>query len=138
MSGASYTISIATHISSDDYEDTIEVSYPCGYSCENGVHRLKYNDDEAGLTVVKILPDRTIEIRRKRSFTIIMKEGFSHSAECETDYGSIPMTFTLLEMSHSLSEDGGILQYSARVGIDGQPQINRVKMLLTPSAKQPE
>ncbi len=130
-----YTIKIHTAIRSDDYDDTIEVSYPCAYSCDNGVHRLKYTDEEAGFTVVKILPDGRIEIRRRHSFTIILQDGFPHSVDCETPYGSIPMQFTLRSASHSLSEEGGMLEYTAQVHIDGQPQTNTVTMLLIPEER---
>ena len=73
-----YTVKIFTEIKADDYEDAFQVSYPCGYSFENGVHRLKYTDEEAGFTVVKIVPDGRIEIRRKNSFTIILQNGLTH------------------------------------------------------------
>ena len=99
-----YSLKIYTVIRSDDYDDTIEVCYPCRYSCDNGVHRLKYTDEEAGFTVVKVLPDGCIEIRRRNSFTISLREGSPHSVYCETPYGAIPMQFTLRNASHSLSE----------------------------------
>ena len=140
-----YTVKIFTEIKSDDYEDCFQVSYPCAYSCEKGVHRLKYTDEEAGLTVVKILPDSRIEIRRKNSFTIILQNknsftiilqnGLTHRVESETPYGSIPMAFSLQKLSNSLSEDGGMLHYISRVEIGGQPQINQVTMLLIPEER---
>ena len=130
-----YTVKIFTEIKSDDYEDCFQVSYPCAYSCEKGVHRLKYTDEEAGLTVVKILPDSRIEIRRKNSFTIILQNGLTHCVESETPYGSIPMAFSLQSISHSLCEDGGMLTYTARVEIGGQPQQNQVTMLLIPEER---
>ena len=133
-----YTVKIFTEIKADDYEDCFQVSYPCGYSCENGTHRLKYTDEEAGFTVVKILPDCRIEIRRKNSFTIILQNGLTHSVESETPYGSIPMAFSLEKASHSLNEDGGMLTYTARVEIGGQPQVNQVTMLLIPDERKEE
>ncbi len=129
-----YTLNISTKIQSDDYDDSIEVSYPCSYSCENGIHRLKYTDDEAGFTVVRISPDGCIEIRRRNSFTIIMRDGYIHSVDCETPYGRIPMQFTLVTAAHSLSEIGGTLEYTANVHIDGQLQVNRVTMKLIQAA----
>ncbi len=133
-----YTLTISTVIQSDDYDDSIEASYPCSYSCENGIHRLKYNDPEAGFTVVRISPDGSIEIRRRQSFTIIMREGYVHSVDCETPYGSIPMQFALMNASHSLHENGGTLAYAAKVHIDGQPQINTVTMRLSPATHSQE
>ena len=130
-----YTVKIFTEIKADDYEDAFQVSYPCGYSFENGVHRLKYTDEEAGFTVVNIVPDGRIEIRRKNSFTIILQNGLTHRVESETPYGSIPMAFSLQKLSNSLSEDGGMLHYISRVEIGGQPQINQVTMLLIPEER---
>lgn len=130
-----YTIKIFTEIKADDFDDSFQVSYPCLYSCENGIHRLKYTDEEAGFTVVKIMPDSRIEIRRKNSFTIILQNGFTQNVESETPYGSIPMAFSLQKSSNSLNEDGGMLNYTARVEIGGQPQINQVTMLLIPDER---
>ena len=130
-----YTVKIFTEIKAEDYDDHLEVCYPCAYSCENGVHRLKYTDEEAGFTVVKILPDSRIEIRRKNSFTIILQNGLTHRVDSETPYGSIPMSFTLLEASHTLSEEGGTVEYTSRVHIDGEPQTNKVTMLLIPDER---
>ena len=131
-----YELKIFTAITADDYSDSIEAAYPCRYSFEDGVHRLKYTDDEAGFTVIRISPEGTIEIRRRGSFTIILQKDFVHSVDCETPYGSIPMTFTLLDASHTLSEDGGSLEYTSSVHIDGQPQINKVTMLLIPDERK--
>ena len=133
-----YTLHISTVIQSDDYDDSMQVSYPCSYSCQNGIHRLKYTDDEAGFTVIRISPEGDIEIRRQKSFTIIMRRGYIHSVDCDTPYGSIPMKFALLRASHSLREDGGILEYAAKVYIDGQPQINTVTMRLSRSEPSSE
>ncbi len=133
-----YTLHISTVIQSDDYDDSMQVSYPCSYSCQNGIHRLKYTDDEAGFTVIRISPEGDIEIRRQKSFTIIMRRGYIHSVDCDTPYGSIPMKFALLRASHSLREDGGILEYAAKVHIDGQPQINTVTMRLSRSEPSSE
>ena len=133
-----YTVKIFTEIKAEDYDDHLEVCYPCAYSCENGVHRLKYTDEEAGFTVVKILPDSRIEIRRKNSFTIILQNGLTHRVDSETPYGSIPMAFALQESRHSLTEDGGMLTYIARVEIGGQPQTNQVPMLLIPEERNPQ
>ena len=71
-------------------------------------------------------------------FTIIMRRGYIHSVDCDTPYGSIPMKFALLRASHSLREDGGILEYAAKVHIDGQPQINTVTMRLSRSEPSSE
>lgn len=133
-----YTLHISTVIQSDDYDDSMQVSYPCSYSCQNGIHRLKYTDDEAGFTVIRISPEGDIEIRRQKSFTIIMRRGYIHSVDGDTPYGSIPMKFALLRASHSLREDGGILEYAAKVHIDGQPQINTVTMRLSRSEPSSE
>ena len=133
-----YTLHSSTVIQSDDYDDSMQVSYPCSYSCQNGIHRLKYTDDEAGFTVIRISPEGDIEIRRQKSFTIIMRRGYIHSVDCDTPYGSIPMKFALLRASHSLREDGGILEYAAKVHIDGQPQINTVTMRLSRSEPSSE
>ena len=130
-----YTVKIFTEIKADDYEDCFQVSYPCGYSCENGTHRLKYTDEEAGFTVVKISADSRIEIRRKNSFTIILQNGQTHNVESETPYGSISMAFSLQKASNTLSEDGGMLTYIASVEIGGQPQVNQVTMLLIPDER---
>ena len=130
-----YTVKIFTEIKADDYEDAFQVSYPCAYSCENGVHRLKYADEEAGFTVVKIMPDSRIEIRRKNSFTIILQNGLTHSVESETPYGNIPMAFSLQSVSNTLHEDGGMLNYISHVEIGGQPQVNQVTMLLIPNER---
>ncbi len=130
-----HTIQIITDISADDYSDSIDVSYPCGYSFDGQIHRLKYNDEQAGFTVVKILPDGGIEIRRRNSFTIFYRKGIPHSVSYESDCGTIPMTFTLLEAQHSLSENGGSLAFTARVTIDGEPQINKTLMRLTPNER---
>ncbi|MBQ9900949.1 MAG: DUF1934 domain-containing protein [Clostridia bacterium] len=130
-----YTVKIFTEIKADDYEDNFQVSYPCGYSCEKGIHRLKYTDEEAGFTVVKILPDNRIEVRRRKSFTIILQNGMTYRIESETPYGSIPMTFSLQKCSNTLSEDGGMLTYIADVEIGGQPQVNQVTMLLIPDER---
>ena len=130
-----YNLKIFTQIFADDYGDSIEATYPCKYSLQDGNHRLKYTDDEAGFTVVKISPECDIEIRRKNSFTILLKKDFTHSTDCETPYGSIPMSFTLLEASHTLSEEGGTVEYTSRVHIDGEPQTNKVTMLLIPDER---
>ena len=130
-----YELKIFTAITADDYSDSIEAAYPCRYSFEDGVHRLKYTDDEAGFTVIRISPEGTIEIRRRGSFTIILQKDFVHSVDCETPYGSIPMAFSLQSISHSLCEDGGMLTYTARVEIGGQPQQNQVTMLLIPEER---
>ena len=130
-----YNLKIFTQISADNYNDSIEATYPCKYSLQDGNHRLKYTDDEAGFTVVKISPECDIEIRRKNSFTILLKKDFTHSTDCETPYGSIPMAFSLQSISHSLCEDGGMLTYTARVEIGGQPQQNQVTMLLIPEER---
>lgn len=135
MDTRQYTLKIATSIHADDYDDTIEVSYPCAYTFDNGTHRLKYDDEENGFTVFKVLPNGEIEIRRRNSFTIIMREGYSHSVDCETPYGSIPMQFTLQSANHSLSEKGGQLEYIAHVYIDGVLQENRVTMELIHSER---
>lgn len=132
MDTKQYTLKITTSIHADDYDDRIEVSYPCTYSFDNGTHRLKYDDEENGFTVCKVLPDGEIQIRRRKSFTIIMREGYSHSVDCETPYGSIPMRFTLQRTNHSLGHDGGQLEYIAHVHIDGVLQENRVTMELIP------
>ena len=85
--------------------------------------------------MVKILPDGGIEIRRRNSFTIFYRKGIPHSVSYESDCGTIPMTFTLLEAQHSLSENGGSLAFTARVTIDGEPQINKTLMRLTPNER---
>lgn len=132
MDTKQYTLRIATSIHADDYDDTIEVSYPCAYSFDNGTHRLKYDDEQSGFTVFKVLPNGEIQIRRRNSFTIIMRKGYSHEVACETPYGSIPMRFTLQSINHSLGGDGGQLEYIAHVHIDGVLQENRVTMELIP------
>lgn len=133
-----YTLKIFTEIKADDFEDSFQVSYPCGYSCEKGVHRLKYTDEEAGFTVVKVQPDGSIEIRRRHSFTILLQKGLTHRVDSETPYGSIPMAFSLEDVRHSLTEDGGLLHYTAHVEIGGQPQVNEVTMLLIPNERNDE
>lgn len=126
-----HTIQIITEITADDYTDSLEVSYPCSYSFDGQIHRLKYTDDEAGFTVFKILPDGGIEIRRRNSFTIFYRKGVPHSVSYESEFGTIPMTFTLLDAEHSLTEEGGSIRFSARVTVDGEPQINKTTMRLT-------
>lgn len=133
-----YTLKIFTEIKADDFEDSMEVSYPCRYSFENGIHRLKYTDEEAGFTVVKVSPDGEIEIRRKKSFTIVYQKGVCHCVRFENEYGSIPLTFSLVEASHSLTSEGGVLAYTAQVTLDGQPQINQTTMLLIPNERNDE
>ena len=125
MNSNKYTLKISTSIQSEDYQDSIEVSYPCAYSFQNGTYRIKYEDEENGFTVFKVLPEGEIQIRRRNSFTIIMREGNSYSVDCETPYGTIPMTFTLQNSSCTLGEQGGGFEYTAQVEIDGAAQIKR-------------
>lgn len=127
----SYRLKIATSIHADDYDDEMEVSCPCRYSFADGVHRLKYDDEENGFTVIKITPDGEIQIRRRRSFSILLRKGYAHNVACETPYGTIPMVFTLQSADCSLTERGGRVEYVSQVKIDGAAQINRVIMELT-------
>ena len=133
-----YTLKIATSIHADDYDDVIEVTAPCRYSFADGVHRLGYDDEENGFTVVKITPDGGIQIRRSRSFPILLLQGYAHSVDCETPYGAIPMVFTLQSAHCSLTGRGGRVEYVSQVEIDGAPQINRVVMELTENTERIE
>ena len=130
-----HTIHISTSIAAEDFSDSIEVRYPCDYSCSNGIHRLKYDDEQSGFTVVKILPDGTIEINRRNAFPIVYRKDIPYSAEYQSEFGAIPMTFVLLEAAHSLSENGGRLEFTAEVTVDGEPQINKTTMLLIPNER---
>lgn len=131
-----YTLTISTVIHAEDYDDTIHVSYPCRYTCEDGIHRLKYTDDEAGFTVIKLLPDGEMQIHRSRSFPITLRQDAPHHAVYETPYGAIPMVFTLESIKLSLSEDGGHIDYVSGVEINGAQQVNRVSMKLTPTERK--
>ena len=127
-----YTLRIVTVIHADDYDDTVEAEYPCAYSCQDGTHRLKYDDADNGFTVFKFTPEGEIQIRRRQSSPIVMREGYSHQVDYETPYGSIPMCFALQSAVSSLSEAGGRVEYTAKIHINGEPQINRVTMELVP------
>lgn len=130
-----YTLTVSTFIHADDYDDYLEGSYPCTYTCENGIHRLKYDDKETGFNVVKILPDGEIQIRRRSSFSIILRKGYSHRVDHETPYGSIPMQFELISVEGGFSPQGGHLIYRANIYIDGTKQTNHVTMALIPSER---
>ena len=119
-----HTIKISTSISADDFSDFIEVSYPCGYSFSDGIYRLKYEDDECGFTVVKVMPDGGMEIHRRNNYTIFYRKGIPHLVDYESEFGTIPMKFVLLEAEHSLNEDGGWIEFTAEVTVDGEPQIS--------------
>lgn len=135
MDSKEYTLKIYTSIHSEDYDDNIEVSYPCSYSFEDGTHRLKYVDEEGGFTVFKVTPNGEIQIRRRNSFNIIMREGYCHNVDCQTPYGSIPLTFTLQDSNCTLSDHGGRFEYVSHVCIDGVMQINSVTMELVSSER---
>ena len=135
MNTAPYLLKIITAIHADGYDDTIEASYPCAYSCENGTHRLKYDDAENGFTVFNLSPEGEIQIRRRNAAPIVMREGYSHHVDYETPYGSIPMIFTLQSATAALDENGGRIAYVSHVHIDGEQQINRVTMELLPTER---
>lgn len=123
-----FKLKISTNIHSPDYDDRIDVAYPCRYSCENGIYRLKYTDDEAGFTVIKISGDGEIIIRRQNSFMIVLREGYLHTADCDTPYGTIPMQFTARKINCRLGEQGGIAEYVADMVVGGAAQTNTVVM----------
>lgn len=130
-----YTLHITTVIHADDYNDRMEISYPCAYSCENGTHRLKYDDADNGLTVCRISPDGEIRISRRRSASLLLRQGYAHRVDYPTPYGTIPMTFTLQSAVCTLSPQGGALDYLSLVHIDGDCQQNRVIMELLPNER---
>lgn len=123
-----FKLKISTDIHSPDYDDRIDVTYPCRYSCENGVYRLKYTDDEAGFTVIKLTSDGEIIIRRQNSFMIVLREGYLHTADSETPYGTIPMQFTARKITCQLGEQGGKVEYIADMVVGGAEQTNTVVM----------
>ena len=135
MNTAPYLLKIVTSIHADGYDDAIEVSYPCAYSCEDGTHRLKYDDAENGFTVFKLSPEGEIQIRRRNASLIVLREGYSHHVDYETPYGSIPMIFTLQSAVVTLSENGGRIAYVSHVHIDGEKQTNSVVMELLPTER---
>lgn len=126
-----FTLKIFTQIHSNDYDDNLEKSYPCKLSYDDGVYRIKYTAAEAGFTVVKVTDD-SITVRRQNSFTIVLKEGYLHTVNYDSPYGSIPMEFTAQSIICSLSKQGGRLEYTAKLVIGGAPQTNIVLMEITP------
>jgi uncharacterized beta-barrel protein YwiB (DUF1934 family) len=127
---SNFMLKISTKIHSEDYDDVINSDYPCQYSCESGIHRLKYTDDEAGFTVIKISPDGEINIRRQNSFPILLREGYSHTVDYDSPYGKIPMEFTARSILVALNEQGGRVEYITKLVIGGAPQTNTVIMEL--------
>ena len=120
-----FNIKISTSIHSDDYEDTLEASYPCEYYFGENVCRIKYTDSEAGFTVVKVCADKSeITMRRQSSFPISLKPGFTCEVSYNSPYGTIPMEITAKSITLALSENGGRLEYKADFLIGGAYQVN--------------
>lgn len=122
-------LKILTRIHSDDYDDCIETGYDCRYSCDGGVYRLKYSDDENGFTVIKI-SDGEISIRRQNSSVLILREGYTHTSDYITPYGNIPMECAARQIKVDLGESGGRIEYVADLIIGGAEQTNTVVMVL--------
>lgn len=131
---SNFTLKISTKIHSDDYDDSIDVSYPCKVSYDNGTYRLKYTDDETGFTVVKVSDNGEINIHRQNSFPIVLREEYLHTVNYDSPYGSITMEFTAQSVNCTLNEHGGRLEYIAKLVIGGAPQTNTVIMELIPTS----
>lgn len=125
-----FKLKISTKIHSTDYDDNIENQYDCQYLCDNGVYRLKYNDDENGFTVIKI-SDGEISVRRQNTSALIFREGYTYVCDYVTPYGNIPMECTARQINIDLSDSGGRIEYTASLVIGGAEQTNTIIMELT-------
>lgn len=127
---SNFILKISTQIHSEDYDDSINVTYPCKYSFENGIYRLKYTDNETGLTIIKVSDDNEINIHRQNSFPIVLREGYLHKVDYTTPYGNIPIEITAQNINCMLNEQGGRLEYMAKMLIGGASQTNTVAIEL--------
>lgn len=87
-------------------------------------------DDETGFTVIKASADGEINIHRQNSFPVILRRGYLYKVDYDSPYGSIPMEFTAQSINCMLNEQGGRLEYTAKLVIGGSPQTNTVIMEL--------
>ena len=130
----SYKIVVRNTQTIDGEKNIIEETAFGSYSEKNGkqyiIYRTTATEECESVAVMLILDGTSLTIRRRGSTnsSMIYRAGFGSSFPYETPYGVINMELETNRLISYLSEDGGTIELSYTLTIQGEIYLNDMKI----------